>query len=467
MKKIENKQYLVFLILSIIGAPMMMSMIPFISVIGCLAVIICIPSLSTSVFTREKFLGSRCVILDNGEKYHFSVVKENHHHAFIFLIPFLSFFYFIPIKRKYILIHNMGCNTLDPNTKIPSEYCTPDAIMDSEYISKKQYKLLMKNPQAFKDTLQFRLNKRKTDFYAFSPLLEKALEPKQIVEKNNYVIYEQEKFAVAFIFNGDAKRQNGIVLTQTIYNKYKENLTENLFSLIITTSANTINDHYLVFTEENLQKSLYVEYFKEREKAKESSANDTENVESKMQTTMPDTPYLNNTDEPKIVITNERISNNFAKPAPFKYRALKYLMYFLIFEFTGASIVSLFMAGPLVLVFCIPLIIVFYLISKFAKKKIQERTIPGKTSDFKVIKTVCIDINDITPISDDPDYIPAAVYEYTFLNNRKITGDYRHIIEFGVPYYIVYSTETNKFVEIINSKLATLAPDVQYEDELQ
>ncbi len=466
MSKIENKQYIVFLILGIIGAPLMMSMIPFVSVLGCFAVIICIPSLFSSVFTREKFVGSKCVILDNGEKYQFSVVKVNYHQASIFLIPFLSFFYFIPVRRKYILIHNMGCQTIKPNTKIPSDYCDPGALMDSEYISRKQFKQLMTNPQAFKDTFQFRLNKRKNDFNSLLPLLKEALGPKETIEHNNYVLFEQENLKLAFTFNGDSKEQHGLIISPSLYEKNKDGFTDNLFTSIINTPADIINNHHLLFTEDRLKKNLYVEYFKEKAKAKENADNTTENIEVKTEAPQPLVSQNTQNNTEKTVLTNQMIATRFTKPAPFIYKALKYLFYFLGFEFAAAAVLSFFMMVPLAGLVMVPITIALFYGAKKMNKKIQESIIPGNTSQFKVYKTLCIGIKDVTPVSDDPEYAPPTKYKYTFLNNKKITSEFNPNIKYGVPCYLVYSTETNKFVFAYDSQVVELAPDVEYEDEM-
>lgn len=456
MLKIKNKSYIVFLILGIIGAPLMLSMIPFVSLIGCLMVIIFIPSIFTATFTKERFVHSGYTILSNGEKYHFSIIKVSTHHSFI-LIPFFTLFYFVPVKRKYILVHHFGADNLKRGAKLPNSYCDPEGVLDSEYISKDTVNKLMKNPQSFSVTFQQRLEKNRADFHVIAPLIKEALNITEVISTTNYTILSNDKYFLLFPYIGNDKKQLAIKLHREYYENYKGDLLYDFLRSILSYNKERLLNSLLIFKYDAISRLLYsndLQLNKAKNEDPEAAALLDEKIKKREFTLKTD---FSKNDTEKVLITNEILASLFDVKVSKSGTVAKRICYAGSAILAIYGVITLFLSIMSAIVF-LAFAVILYSVAKKQKEQTDITPKKGTISDFRVVKTICVDYEN--------DEHSSAAYKYVFINGEMIESAHPYImLDTASTCYIVYSTEDGTIREIYSNEAFIMAPDVKYEDQ--
>ncbi len=249
-----GKRFLIGMLILFMGTLIML--IPIIGIIGMFFFIGgFFLALSIIENSKAKYIKTVKVVDGQGQSINCGLVEIRDYAYFV--IPFVSPYFYIPYRKRYILINNIGNCIIKPGTKINACFDSYPVI-DMERVYKKEYKKILytkvwNNPKKVKACIEAR--------NAFSDEIEKLIEEgtvTQTYKDDSIGIYKlYEDYSILYNFNSYKNNSIGISLSKDEVERFINNpelwLQYIFFAApnILTTKFKKINDYTRQVKKEN------------------------------------------------------------------------------------------------------------------------------------------------------------------------------------------------------------------------
>ena len=398
------------------------------------AVLVCVGfyqiMISVNSKVKSKYIKTVQVTLPDGSVTHCAIFETRVYAYAPFILAFFSLGYYIPYRKDYIIVPNMGAETLEPGKRVSLNFMA-SGLLNGELVPKSKYSAVINDPQVISQEL-YALNKSGRE--AFEKDMRNYFES-GILEEIYFTdtlsickLYDDS--CIIFHYERSGTGQLGMFLNENFVEKIKEN---DSFLLEAYMDADELVAR--IFDSQTLERLLLLRERTSKENSSEESKDDS-SPETFRET------HSFEIDSKKTVLTKEMIetrlqTQNCTGKTALGCFLLFLSLYGLIFSIFGIGSGNILMAA-----IALP---VWGVLTYFGVKKILfsvKRRKAIKAGDYKIIKATCTGREE-TENEDGDGNVIEKTYTHSFSNGETLKVNFPFAIT-DDPVYIVYLNGVEK-----------------------
>lgn len=398
--------------------------------------------IAISILENQKsyFINNIKVRISNGQLIDCAIVKQKHY-AYIPVFPFFCPFFYFPYKTEYYLIKFYSATETNPESRVYNSTIGFN-IFNREKLTKAKALYLLQNPQIISKEIE-------NEFYYGRSKLLNDIKPyienklfSEIYYNNYFSICKYEDEYILFNYNNSTNSHCGFIINEELVENAKKNNNINvLLDVIFTIEPQKAYQLILPLSDTLFERLLRDSDTKDSEISRESLEK------------------VNNNKKP---LTKEMVVKKLLYSCSKVTKFCGWALMLVALGVVELSIVG-FVTGLIPMgIICAPIgIWLTYKGIKVLKnsKKSKENILNGR---FKILKTTCVDLQEIFHESDDGNYYE---YVHTFANGEKISVNGSNICIKGDRMFLIYLEGKDRVLAYYNTIEYRPAPDLIIEED--